>query len=112
MYTDTKDFREKAIQKFGNDIDSYLQEKKAIEEKEQKIKEAIEILKSNYDSDTISKILYYAIVSEHRTNQQIIIKNLFNALKLYSCSGSDDRNKEAVKWAKMSTEKETYFPCI
>lgn len=112
-YTESKQFQETAMKAFGNDIDGYLKHKDEINSKQEKIEGALKVLKEYCNSEVSSKVLAYALISEHRTNQQVIIKNLFSALKFYSeHAGSDDRNENAVEWAKSATEKETYFPYI
>lgn len=97
----------------SNGYKNFIKRKAEIESKKIKIIEALKELKSLNDSETISKIFASVLISEHRTNQQLIIKNIFNALKIYAeNAGTDDRNKSSVEWAKSATEKETYFPYI
>lgn len=112
-YSNTQEYENALIRKVDNDTTAFIHEKKKISAIEDKFSEVIDLLKTCYDAETISKCFAYALISEHRTNQQATIKNLFNAFKFYAeHAGTDPRNEEAVKWAKSATEKETYFPYI
>lgn len=117
-YTESNEFREIADKKFGDDVknnkfDGYMKFVNETNEKEDKIKSAIDVLQDSYDSGMVQKILANVLIRNHRTHQQLIIKNLHGALKLYAeFSGSDARNEEAVKWAKNATKEEVYFPMI
>lgn len=112
-YTETKAFQEKAMKKYNSDVDGYLKEKQDLDEKEQKIAAAIGVLREHGDAETISEVLAYALMYEHRTHQQLVIGKLYRALQIYAeMSGSDARNEQAVAWAKEATKGEKNFPYI
>jgi hypothetical protein len=110
-YTDSKRWQEIIQNCSGNNVDTYIEQRKLFNEKEQKINDALEVLRET--SKTNSKLFVHCLLMQHRTHQQSIIKCLHDGLLEYGqFAGSDPRNEDAVKWSKNATSEENYFPYI
>ena len=81
------------------------------DEAEQRIKDAFAVLQEP-DSD-VADVLAHALMTEHRTHQQSILRNFHIALKTYAANtGVDLRNEAAVEWAQEVTKDNQHFPYI
>jgi hypothetical protein len=66
-----------------------------------------------FDYTEGSEIIAKALIKEHRTLQQSIIRLLAGSIAKYAeLSFHDPRNESAVEWAKKVAEIENYFPHI
>ncbi len=66
-----------------------------------------------FDYEKGSEIIAKALIKEHRTLQQNIIRLLAGSIVKYAeLSFHDPRNEDAVKWAKKVAEIESYFSYI
>lgn len=101
--SDTDSFR-----KQFSSMEQYCEAANKMNEKEDKIRAALEVLRER-DSGVL---FVHCLIREHRTHQQSIIRNLFEALAFYSKSSTDLRNEAAVEWAQKATKENTYFPFV
>ncbi len=117
MLTDDYDFRKKIANEcvVGGKLDLEMYEKrlKMIESKNKAIADFVREMRNRNLDDIEVDMLVRELITQHRTHQQNIMRNLYNALKKYSeTSGTDDRNKSSVEWAKKATKEEHHFPFI
>ena len=116
-FTDTTAFHTEMEKKFSmplakEDITKYMEIKNRVDQNQKKIQEALELLSSTYESDTVDLVVH-CLFKNHRTHQQSIIKNIFNSLKKYGeLNYWDHRNEQAVKWAREATKEQKCFPYI
>lgn len=109
-FTETSECQNFLKEKYKSNIKEYYKEITRIDNECIRIKDCLEIIRRN--DYIIHKMIAHELITNHRTNQQSIIKNLYQALKEYSKASSDLRNEESIKWAKHATDKEFYFPYI
>ena len=111
-FTDSKIFEDKYKKMADHNLDRYFEAKKAMDEKEAIVNAFLDMMRTQ-NSDVITDLLNYALVKQHRTHQQLIIKNLFSTFKKYVEVGeSDARNLAALEWLEKITENEVSFPYI
>jgi hypothetical protein len=66
-----------------------------------------------FDYEKNAEIIAKALIREHRTLQQSIIRLLAGSITKYAeLSSHDPRNESAVEWAKKVSEIDNYFPHI
>lgn len=117
MLTDDYDFREKITKECvvdGKlDLEMYEKRLNMLESKNKAIADFVKEMRYRNLDDIEVDMFVRELIIQHRTHQQNIVRNLYNALKKYSeTSGTDDRNESSVKWAKKATEEDHYFPFI
>jgi len=113
MYCQKVEVQQELAKKYGPE--RAIKEIMEMKKQEELMEQFLEMFRENFfnDSDHKGKMFAHQLIKQHRTHQQSILANLFNALKEYAkCNYFDARNEAAMEWAKAATQADTYFPCI
>ena len=81
-------------------------------ELEKAVKLIIDNCNSMNPKEDLRQILLYEMIKNHRTIQQLFMKQINNFLVEYSETSFDLRNEASVKFAKDVKEIEAYFPYV
>ena len=117
-YSDTNQCQDKVAQRFNpeTNIKGYMDRMGEIRDQEEVVDGFLKTFRENYfgEDETKENIFFQALMSQHRTHQQSIMKNMFKKYANESLDNDwfDARNEQGLKWAKEATDLEAYFPCI
>jgi hypothetical protein len=111
-FTETKVFQDAMDKQCGDDYEKRVAMRERFDEKEIVINATLNLLRARDSWEIVDSLLSHCLQSQHRTDQQSIICNLYKTLKNYGQSYHDLRNENAVKWAKKVTEEPGQFPYL
>ena len=80
-----------------------------------KVEEALKVIFKELNTigkSNVGETLAAHLQSEHRTLQQNFFREFMAAMYIYKDGGSDLRNEQSVKLAKMLADMDYYFPYV